>query len=219
MKQLLIRNIKLRRWTLLIYGLLLLFFPVYHLIDKHHLVFSVISGPMGVILTIICLVDAGHLFRINRRLGGSQSYLFFGSLPVSKKDLLNANYISCIVLTLIGALIISLYGYETNTIKTDSISFSTTYSFIIANFFSIPIAFRKSTEQKNKDVPYIGYVFGIMIVLPIILSAIFILINYITRNDSHIPTIYSYFLNYGLLMISIICLIINYVIQIKKFKN
>ena len=56
----------------------------YHLIDKHHLVFSVISGPMGVILTIICLVDAGHLFRINRRLGGSQSYLFFGSLPVSK---------------------------------------------------------------------------------------------------------------------------------------
>ena len=84
MKQLLIRNIKLRRWTLLIYGLLLLFFPFYHLIDKHHLVFSVISGPMGVILTIICLVDAGHLFRINRRLGGSQSYLFFGSLPVSK---------------------------------------------------------------------------------------------------------------------------------------
>ena len=119
---------------------------------------------------------------------------------------------------MIGALIISLYGYETNTIKTDSISFSTTYSFIIANFFSIPIAFRKSTEQKNKDVPYIGYVFGIMIVLPIILSAIFILINYITRNDSHIPTIYSYFLNYGLLMISIICLIINYVIQIKNLK-
>ena len=57
-----------------------------------------------------------------------------------------------------------------------------------------------------------------MIVLPIILSAIFILINYITRNDSHIPTIYSYFLNYGLLMISIICLIINYVIQIKNLK-
>ena len=76
MKQLLIRNLKLRRWTLLIYGLLLIFFPFYHLIDRQHLPYLVISGPIGIILTIICLVDAGHLFRINRRLGGSQSYLF-----------------------------------------------------------------------------------------------------------------------------------------------
>ncbi len=91
MKQLLIRNLILRQWTLLIYGLLLIFFPFYHLIDKQHLPYLVISGPMGIILTIICLVDAGHLFRINRRLGGSQSYLFFGSLPVSRKDLLNEN--------------------------------------------------------------------------------------------------------------------------------
>ena len=49
---------------------------VYHLIDRQHLPYLVISGPIGIILTIICLVDAGHLFRINRRLGGSQSYLF-----------------------------------------------------------------------------------------------------------------------------------------------
>lgn len=219
MKQLLIRNIKLRRWTLLIYALLLIFFPIYNLIDKQHLPYLVISGPIGIILSIICLVDAGHLFRINRRLGGPQSYLFFASLPVSRKELLNANYISCIVLTAIGALIISLYGYETSTIKTNSIIFSTTYSFIIANFFSIPIAFNKSTEQKNKDVPYSAYVFGVIIVLPFILSALFILINYIIHNDAHIPLIYSYFLNYGLLIVSIVCLISNYIIQVKKIKQ
>lgn len=219
MKQLLIRNLKLRRWTLLIYGLLLIFFPFYHLIDRQHLPYLVISGPIGIILTIICLVDAGHLFRINRRLGGSQSYLFFGSLPVSRKDLLNANYISCIVLTIIGAIIISLYGYETSSIKTDSITFSTTYSFIIANFFSIPIAFNKSTEQKHKDVPYLAYVFGIIIILPFVLSALFILINVLVHKDSHIPVVYSYFLNYGLLIISIICLVVNYLIQIRKIKH
>ncbi|MBL7574085.1 phenol-soluble modulin export ABC transporter permease subunit PmtB [Staphylococcus saccharolyticus] len=219
MKQLLIRNFKLRRWTLLIYVLLLLFFPIFNLLNKYELPHSIISGSIGLILTIICLVDAGHLFRVNRRLGGTNSYYFFGSLPVSKKDLLNANYITCVVLTLLGALIISLYGYETNQIKTDSIYFSTTYSFIVANFFSIPIAFNKSTEQKNKDVPYIAYVFVVIVVLPFTLSVIFTLINYLTRNDSHIPTVYSYFLNYGLLIISIISLVINYLIQIKKIKN
>lgn len=112
MKQLLIRNFKLRRWTLLIYVLLLLFFPIFNLLNKYELPHSIISGSIGLILTIICLVDAGHLFRVNRRLGGTNSYYFFGSLPVSKKDLLNANYITCVVLTLLGALIISLVGME-----------------------------------------------------------------------------------------------------------
>ncbi|MDU6028960.1 MAG: phenol-soluble modulin export ABC transporter permease subunit PmtB, partial [Staphylococcus epidermidis] len=119
----------------------------------------------------------------------------------------------------IGALIISLYGYNTSTIKTDSIYFSTTFSFIVGNFFSIPIAFSKSTERKDRDIPYIAYIVGIMVVLPFTLSVIFILINYLTHNDSHIPMIYSYFLNYGLLVVSSIFLVINYLIQIKKIKN
>ncbi|MDU3794922.1 MAG: phenol-soluble modulin export ABC transporter permease subunit PmtB, partial [Staphylococcus epidermidis] len=103
-------------------------------------------------------------------------------------------------------------------IKTDSIYFSTTFSFIVGNFFSIPIAFSKSTERKDRDIPYIAYIVGIMVVLPFTLSVIFILINYLTHNDSHIPMIYSYFLNYGLLFVSSIFLVINYLIQIKKIK-
>ena len=181
MKQLMIRNLKLRSWTLIIYALLLLFFPIYHLLNKDTPLYSIISGPIGLILTMICLIDIGHLFRVNRRLGGSSSYYFFYSLPVSKRDLLNANYMTCILLTFIGALIISLYGY-------------------------------------NTDIPYIAYIVGIMVVLPFTLSVIFILINYLTHNDSHIPMIYSYFLNYGLLVVSSIFLVINYLIQIKKIK-
>ena len=219
MKQLMIRNLKLRSWTLILYALLLLFFPIYHLLNKDTPLYSIISGPIGLILTMICLIDIGHLFRVNRRLGGSSSYYFFYSLPVSKKDLLNANYMTCILLTFIGALIISLYGYNTSTIKTDSIYFSTTFSFIVGNFFSIPIAFSKSTERKDRDIPYLAYIVGIMVVLPFTLSVIFILINYLTHNDSRIPMIYSYFLNYGLLVISSIFLVINYLIQIKKIKN
>ena len=132
-----------------------------------------------------------------------------------QRDLLNANYMTCILLTFIGALIISLYGYNTSTIK--QIRFIFRRLFIHSrNFFSIPIAFSKSTERKDRDIPYIAYIVGIMVVLPFTLSVIFILINYLTHNDSHIPMIYSYFLNYGLLFVSSIFLVINYLIQIKK---
>ncbi|MDI6429033.1 hypothetical protein PI501_03690 [Staphylococcus epidermidis] len=51
-----------------------------------------------------------------------------------------------------------------------------------------------------------------------LLLLFFPIINYLTHNDSHIPMIYSYFLNYGLLFVSSIFLVINYLIQIKKIK-
>ena len=76
MKQLMIRNLKLRSWTLIIYALLLLFFPIYHLLNKDTPLYSIISGPIGLILTMICLIDIGHLFRVNRRLGGSHIISF-----------------------------------------------------------------------------------------------------------------------------------------------
>ena len=63
-----------------------------------------------------------------------------------KKQLLNANYITCIVLTLIGTLVISLYAYEADVIEPNSIYFSTAYAFVISNFLSIPIAFSQFTE-------------------------------------------------------------------------
>ena len=70
------------------------------------------------------------------------------SLPVSKQ-LLNANYITCIVLTLIGTLV-SLYAYEANVIEPNSIYFSTAYAFVISNFLSIPIAFSQFTGVESK---------------------------------------------------------------------
>ncbi|KAA9372815.1 phenol-soluble modulin export ABC transporter permease subunit PmtB, partial [Staphylococcus epidermidis] len=56
MKQLMIRNLKLRSWTLILYALLLLFFPIYHLLNKDTPLYSIISGPIGLILTMICLI-------------------------------------------------------------------------------------------------------------------------------------------------------------------
>lgn len=220
MKQLLIRNVKLRYLTLSLYTALILFYPIYiFLMKPNPLLKSMFAIPIGLVLMIVSLLDAGHLFRFHRRLGGDKAILFFASLPVSRKNMLNANYITCILFTLFGAVVITLYGYESDSIQTNSIYFSTTYAYIVANFLSIPIAFRKSTEFKTERVSYIAYIILIMFVLPFLLSVILILINYIFLNHSQIPYFYSYFLNYGFLVLSLIGLIINYIIQINKIKK
>ena len=121
MKALLIRNFKLRRYTLIIYVLLLTLYPFYIMLDSTKF-FYLLQSFISPTILIIWILDAGHLFRLNRRLGGNDSYYFYMSLPVSKKQLLNANYITCIVLTLVGTLVISLYAYEADVIEPNSIS-------------------------------------------------------------------------------------------------
>lgn len=219
MKQLLIRNIKLRYWTLILYIALIGFYPIYSFLMKPNpLMNSVMAIPLGLILMIISILDAGHLFRFHRRLGGNRANLFLEVYHI-EKDMLNANYLTCIFFTLFGAIVITLYGYESDSIRANAIYFSTTYAYIVANFLSIPIAFRKSTEYKTEGVSYIAYIILIMFVLPFLLSVTLILINYIFLNHSQIPQFYSYFLNYGFVLLSIIVLIINYVLQLNKIKK
>ena len=51
--------------------------------------FYLLQSFISPTILIIWILDAGHLFRLNRRLGGNDSYYFYMSLPVSKKQLLN----------------------------------------------------------------------------------------------------------------------------------
>ncbi|MBO0927960.1 phenol-soluble modulin export ABC transporter permease subunit PmtB [Staphylococcus sp. 30400_3112M30941] len=218
MKSLLIRNFKLRRYTLLIYALLLVCYPIYTAFESikfYNLLHSFISAT----IFVIWILDAGHLFRLNRRLGGNDSYYFYMSLPVSKKQLLNANYITCIVLTLLGTLVISLYAYRSEVIEPNSIYFSTAYAFVISNFLSIPIAFSQFTELRRAKVSYGIYVFTVIILVPFLFSIAIVLVNYFVLKQSAFPELYSYILNIGFLVISIVILIVNYFKQLKKIST
>ena len=75
MKQLIIRNFKLRRWTLIIYLMLIVINPIYTLFFKTSYGF-VVYIPLAITLMIISILDSGQLFRVHRRLGGKESYLF-----------------------------------------------------------------------------------------------------------------------------------------------
>src|SRR5699024_3717708 len=99
----------------------------------------------------------------NKKLAHTQSYVFFASLPVSKLSLLNANYITVLVFTLVGAGILSLYGisndnYSSNTIN---INFTLPFSFIFINLFSIIFFFMIFIYQM---VEYI-YIFSYVMIL------------------------------------------------------
>ena len=88
MKQLLIRNFKCRSITIAIYILLLLLNPLYAFVFSKTELYFLFYAPIAITLMAVSILDSGHLFRLHRRLGGKSSYLFYESLPVSKKTCL-----------------------------------------------------------------------------------------------------------------------------------
>ena len=115
MKALLIRNFKLRRYTLIIYVLLLTLYPFYIMLDSTKFFYLLQSFYKSNNIDYLDWV-LGHLFRLNRRLGGNDSYYFYMSLPVSKNN--------CLMPTILHALfninwnvVISLYAYEADVIE------------------------------------------------------------------------------------------------------
>ena len=98
MKSLVIRNLKLRQTTIIIYLILALLSPLQFLI-RYKLVYSIselIFPFLVVIFYFLSSKDSAHIFRVHHKLG-EQAYWFFGSLPLSKKQMLNANYITMLI--------------------------------------------------------------------------------------------------------------------------
>ena len=202
MKNLLIRNIKLRKWTIVIYAVLLLISPLQLIIENHSLLTRILYSLVAMILLFVSVLDSGHVFRLNSKLGHSNAYDFFGSLPVSKKDMLNANYVTLILFTLIGAGILSL--------------FTLPYSYIAINFFAIPIAFKKYSEQKSENISYLMYLLVMLLIIPIVAVLITLAVLLIFKIKLTALDYFEPVFNYGFLGLSIIFLIANYFIQYKK---
>ncbi|WP_419723526.1 phenol-soluble modulin export ABC transporter permease subunit PmtB [Staphylococcus nepalensis] len=79
MKNLLIRNLKLRKWTIAIYTVLLVASPLQLVLDYHTNLAKVLYSTLGMILVAISVLDSGHVFRFNSKLGHKHAYHF---LPV-----------------------------------------------------------------------------------------------------------------------------------------
>lgn len=144
--------------------------------------------------------------------------IFFGSLPVSKKDMLNANYVTLILFTLIGAGILSLFHIPNSNFAASGISIDVTlpYSYIAINFFAIPIAFKKYSEQKSENISYLMYLLVMLLIIPIVAVLITLAVLLIFKIKLTALDYFEPVFNYGFLGLSIIFLIANYFIQYKK---
>ncbi|MEB7675315.1 phenol-soluble modulin export ABC transporter permease subunit PmtB [Staphylococcus equorum] len=218
MKNLLIRNLKLRKWTIVIYAMLLLLSPLQLIIIPNSIFTNALYSAVAMILLFVSILDSGHVFRFNSKLGHRMAYDFFGSLPVSKKSLLNANYLTVIIFTLVGAAILSFYTMPNSHVSTSNIDFniSMPFSYIAVNFFAVPIAFKKYTEQKSDYISYIIYLLTMVILIPVIIVLLVVgictLFNYSLGILNYFETIF----NYGFLTLSIFCFVASYIIQYKK---
>lgn len=219
MNELLIRNFKLRRWTLNIYLVLIVVNPIYTLFFSKTSYGFAFYIPLSVTLMIISILDSGQLFRVNRRLGGKEAYLFYESLPITKKELLNANYLTCIILTILGTLIIGLYNFQSTNIQVNELRYSTALSFLSVNLFSIPIAFSKSTERKREYISYTVYIILMMLAIPMTIAFIFLAINLFIFHDALDPNVFDQYLNIGLVIMSVIWLVTNYFIQLARINR
>src|SRR5699024_6854316 len=98
MKNLLIRNLKLRKWTIVLYAVLLVISPLQLILNHDTLMNKVIYSALVMVLVVISVLDSGHVFRFNKKLGHTQSYDFFASLPFTKLLLFYVNYITVLLL-------------------------------------------------------------------------------------------------------------------------
>lgn len=226
MKQLLLRNIKLRKTTLIVYILLIAISPLQCLIPTGSNLGKWIIGVLATLLIAITIKDSAHLFRFHSKLG-KDSYYYQASLPVSKFSLLNANLVTMLIFTALRCLVLLVYQPATSLPDADlgTINWITTY--IALNFLAMPIAFKRYTEVKSDNVNYIFYLILMYIIIPIILiiislviTAIFIITHVLSSSvaGEYLDEI-SILIDIGCLTISTIWLLINYYIQSKKVRN
>lgn len=221
MKNLLIRNFKLRKKTIILYSLLLIFAPIQLLINNDLLIIKILSTIVAMVILFVSLLDSGHAFRFHSRLGHKQALDFFGSLPVSKKALLDSTYITVLLFTFIGAGILSLYNIPNSTVSKTGISYDITLplSYIAINLFAVPIAFKRNLEQKSENISYIVYLLIMLLFIPFLIVFIVAGIHHFVGLQPIFMDYLEVFYNYGFLIISIIFFISNYFIQYKKISN
>ena len=60
MKNLLIRNLKLRKWTIVLYAVLLIVSPLQLILNHDTLINKVLYSALVMVLVVISVLDSGH---------------------------------------------------------------------------------------------------------------------------------------------------------------
>lgn len=209
------RNIYLHKNLLIVYLVLLIFYPIYNALKADYELWLI---PIWLLIVLIAVVNAAHAYHLYNRFGHNEAYLFHHSLPVSKRQLLNAHYMTVIGLTLFSALLIVLYDANKHYIEVNKIQFEFVWGFIATNLFAFLMYFPTSSEKsrKRRDSVII-YIIGLLIVFPLFIGIVAMAIGMVWFDNpdqfAHVPFDLYY------LGVSVFSAISTYIYQMKRIKN
>ncbi|MBI5974779.1 phenol-soluble modulin export ABC transporter permease subunit PmtB [Staphylococcus canis] len=214
MVQLIKRNLYFRRWTIAIYSIALLLLPIHHFVLHHNMIWV---SFILLFIHVIAIIDSAHAYRIYRRLGNREAYIFHHSLPVSRFQLLNAHYITVISLTAFGALLIWSYELKANIVDFNGITFSVLWLFISANLLTFVFGFPGCSEKLNDKIPMTAYIITMLFVVPFTIGVILVTIGIVKFKNP----LYFAPIDVGVwyFILSIILAILSYLYQVYRIKK
>ncbi|UXR77790.1 MULTISPECIES: ABC-2 transporter permease [unclassified Staphylococcus] len=208
------RNVYLHKNTLILYLILLLVYPIYQRYEPDYEMWFI---PVMLIIFFICIADSAHAFRLQKRFGSDEAYLFQHSLPVSKKQLLNVHYITVMGLTILTVLLILLYDVNQFYIEVNQIKVSFIYGFIATNLLAFLISFPASGEQSRKQrPPMFIYMISILGFIPALIALSFVTIGFFAFDN---PDYFSMDIGIYYVVFSILTAIFTYIFQMKRIHN
>ncbi|WP_412521420.1 phenol-soluble modulin export ABC transporter permease subunit PmtB [Staphylococcus simulans] len=223
MKTLLKRNLMLRKYTLIVYVLMVLAAPiVLPLFHGTSALNFILKNIFTTLIMFIMMFDSGQVFRLQFKLGGNRAYYFNHSLPFSARQQLNAHYLTTLLLTLAGALVLIVFNDVPQGAEINSIELMTPLTFVAINLFGHAIAFPKSSEVRRDFIPYWGYIVVANIVTPILIVTSFFFVAFLTRQiDRLSDKVIEVFINHFVFWTSLLCIAIfigTYFYQLRKIK-
>ncbi|MCU5746178.1 ABC-2 transporter permease [Staphylococcus sp. SQ8-PEA] len=215
MKRLVIRNLALRKTTLSIYLVLALLSPLLFLTPSSEILSQLgktITPFLVALYYVLSIKDSAHIYRVHDKLGNHAS-LYFKSLPVSKKQLLNANYLTMLIFTLFGAIVLTIYTIP--YIKF-GLGYTIPFSYIAINFFTIAIVFRTCSEEKSENINYFGFLLIMCLLIPLSISVIYIGVRRVLFGEMYVTFTFNPWFNFTYLVVGTVMMLGNYLIQLKK---
>ncbi|WP_114602999.1 ABC-2 transporter permease [Staphylococcus sp. EZ-P03] len=221
MKRLVLRNLKLRKYSILLYILLLLLSPIFYFF-YNPLFGSVLYVILTAFISYITIIESGQPFLLHAQLGKNESYYFHHSLPFNAMQQLNAHYLTTLIMTLFAGAILSLYERVPTGVVLGDSHITTPMYFIGVNLFGHALAFPKCSEVKKDYVPFILYVIGMNIILPIIyVIGIGLFVKFWGVGWDHLPSEDDLvnMISVVIFIIGILSFILTYLYQFKKIKQ
>ena len=166
MKTLLMRNLKLSRFSLITYLVVVVAALYYQLGGIEFQNMEIIAPFASIILFVIIVMDTGHAFRIQRKLGGDYVHYFVDSLPVSKLQQLNAHYATIIILTLAGVIAITTADYAHVSVNLGALGMEAPVLYAVTNLMTVALVFTTTTEKRMRRINQVTMFFTFFIIVP-----------------------------------------------------